>query len=164
MREDNVIFRFLYQRYWTRVFCLIPAFFALSMAEYKLYGHLISTQAFLVLSVVIMFAFVYLVFRPIGKWFVREGAIVIEGDTISIIKNGKEILKTPAKSIKSVQIEKLEIYQSQFLKMTLSGEDVQQVFYSDEITKGNAKEGYCSFHEIADYLKEHFCCSNASDR
>lgn len=94
---------------------------------------------YLALSILITFLFVLVFYRPLQKYFVREGKIEITENTVVIITRYKRRVFSISE-INEVFVDRISLYGSTFDKMTISINKTSIGLYSDEIRGEDAGE------------------------
>lgn len=154
-----------YQLYWVRVFSVLPCLFFLSWLEYKLFGHFIHSSVFIAISICITFLFAFTVFPFLGKVFVKNGAIKIDGDMIHFFKGGNNVLSCNIRELDGVEIDQINLYGTSFDKMLITGNKIRLVYYSaDKVEQpetiiNDAGDNVYTFNQVAailnDIIKNH---------
>lgn len=155
LHSEKQIIPFKYQLYWTRAFSFIPVIFLLAWIEYELYGRQIPVMLYLTLSILITFLFVLVFYRPLQKYFLREGKIEITENAVAIVARHKRRV-FPISEISEVSVDRISMYGSTFDKMTITGNKVSIGLYSDEIRGEDAREtdNDYSFLDISEIISD----------
>ena len=153
----NCVKEFYYQKYWTRVFCLVIIVFFLPTVEknfLRLINVHLETGTFFIISTIITFITAFLLFKPLGKVFEKKGQIVFLKDSIVIHMHNKE--KISVKDIIECTLEKRYLYGIHFAILRVeyikAKRKKEYAIISEDITKLELKESslwsvYCSIKE-----------------
>lgn len=120
----------------------------------EIYGRKIPTAVYLILSVLITFLFVMILYHPLQKLFVRDGKIIISEDTLTVVTHHKnKVLHFD--ELEDVCITRISLYGSSFDQMTISGNKGRIRLYSDENgSSASGREDDYSFRMISRIISE----------
>ncbi len=152
---------FVHQRYWLRVFSFVPMLFLLAYIEYKLFllfGGEINSIFFCAVSVLIMYAFVFLVFPKLSLLLVRHSFVKFTDESISFFIGGKEFT-FDVEEIKTIEFNKIKIYRAKIGQMIVFFKDASKkklVLYSEDLEDDAIQSSslYSVYQLIKDLIHE----------
>lgn len=131
--------QFKYQKFWLRVFSLIPVWMVLSFLEYKFFSILriaIKDWQFFSVSIIIMYLMCLSFFKYTGKCFTRNA--VFNVDSMEICLKKKHIINL--KNTQEVYIDKMEIYGVQIAVLSIKYKNRYRKIYSEDLKHENIEE------------------------
>lgn len=150
---------FEYQRYWMRLFSFVPVVMLLPILEdwvLLILSIEVGKVGFLIISILIMLAFVFNTFKYTGWLFHRRGSAQINEKEMEIYMGGR-VKKFELNKIRSVQCGKQKLYGIIIITLHVkyrsadNGKERIYCFYSEDLRNKKIRE--CSLWKVYHELK-----------